>query len=99
MTDVRASIPPDPLKLPMTHPVEERLRRFNWLETRHVGADGVARVPPEFVVEQGRAVLILDTREADSLTGPLGYVPGSVWVPPAEFDARAGAGPPERVAG
>jgi hypothetical protein len=97
MTDIRASIPPDPLKLPMTLPVEERLRRFNWLETRHVGADGVARVPPEFVVEQGRAVLILDTREADSLTGPLGYVPGSVWVPLAEIDAVAAAVPPDTM--
>jgi hypothetical protein len=64
MSEPRASIPPDPLLSPMGLAVEERPRRFNWLETKHVGSDGVARVPPEFVVEQGRSVLIIDTRAA-----------------------------------
>lgn len=91
------SIPPDALKIPMSLPVEERLRRFNWLETWHVGADGVARVPPEFVVELGRSVLIVDTRDAASLTGPLGHIPGSVWVPIDEIDQVAARVAPDTM--
>lgn len=97
MSEPRPSIPPDPLQIPMTLAVEERLRRFNWLETRHVGPDGVARVPPEFVVEQGRSVLIIDTRGADELIGPLGYIPGATWVPLADIDLVARAVPPDTM--
>lgn len=97
MSAPASSIPPDPLLIPMTLPVEERLRRFNWLETWHKGADGVARLPPEFVVELGRSVLIVDTREASALTGPMGYIPGSVWVPLDEIDQVASKVAPDTM--
>ncbi|MBI5514339.1 MAG: hypothetical protein HY909_11255 [Deltaproteobacteria bacterium] len=81
----------------MTLPVEERLRRFAWLEQSHRGTDDVPRVPPEFVVELGRSVLIIDTRQADDLLGHLGYIPGTTWVPLDEVDLVASRVPADTM--
>lgn len=60
---------------------DERLFQLNWDENARRSAFGVSLVKPDFVVQQGRRVRLLDVREADELVGPLGHVPGSDWVP------------------
>jgi rhodanese-related sulfurtransferase len=64
-----------------TIPVQERMFRINWVASLERSPSGVPLHTPEFVAQQGRSVRIVDVREPDELTGPLGYIPGSHWVP------------------
>lgn len=65
---------------------EERLVRMAWLERLVRGADGVPSLSPEWVAEQGRAVLIVDVRRAHELSGPLGHLPGSTLLPASRIE-------------
>ena len=38
-------------------------------------------VSPDYVARQGRALRVVDVRDADALLGVLGHVPGTDWVP------------------
>lgn len=62
-------------------PPEERMLRANWISSLERSPNGFPLVWPEFVARQGRSVRIVDVREADELTGPLGYIPGADWIP------------------
>lgn len=73
----------------LTLPIHERLVKLNWLGQLWTAPDGTPLLPVEFVGRQGRAVQLVDVREAEELTGPLGYVPGSVWLPLARIDEAA----------
>lgn len=72
----------DPLIPPIgVLPTPERMFRVNWVASLERSPSGVPLHTPEFVAHQGRAVRIVDVREAGELTGPLGHIPGSDWVP------------------
>jgi len=77
----------------LTLPVHERLVKLNWLGQLWTAPDGTPLLPVEFVGRQGRAVQLVDVREGEELTGPLGYVPGSVWLPVAQIHEAAGRWP------
>jgi len=77
---------------------DERLFQLNWAENTRRSAFGVSLVKPDFVVQQGRRVRLLDVREADELVGPLGHVPGSDWVPTRRLsDAAAQLQPDDPI--
>lgn len=71
------SIPPD-------LPPNERRFRVNWLAHVERSPSGVPLVGPDFVAKQGRKVRLIDVREESELTGVLGYIHGSDWVPLAD---------------
>lgn len=54
------------------------LLRENWDATRRLGVDGTPMLPASFVAESGPRVWLVDVRDDDELTGPLGHIPG-VW--------------------
>jgi rhodanese-related sulfurtransferase len=62
-------------------PQAERMFRVNWVANLKTTPSGVPFVTADFTAKQGRKVRIVDVRNADELTGALGYVPGSDWVP------------------
>lgn len=76
MSETDPLIPP-----PGVIPQQERMFRINWVASLERSPSGVPLHAPEFVARQGRGVRIVDVREPDELTGPLGYVPGACWVP------------------
>lgn len=59
----------------------ERMFRVNWVANVLRSPSGVPLLRPDFVAKQGRKVRIIDVREEDELTGVLGYIPGSDWIP------------------
>lgn len=59
----------------------ERMFRINWVANLKRTPSGVPFVAADYVAKQGRRVRIVDVRNADELTGALGYVPGSDWIP------------------
>jgi rhodanese-related sulfurtransferase len=72
----------DPLIPPIgAIPQQQRMFRINWLSSLERSPSGVPLHAPEFVARQGRGVRIVDVREQDELTGPLGYIPGAQWIP------------------
>lgn len=78
-------------------PMHERLIKLNWIGQLWTAPDGTPLLSVEFVGRQGRQVRLIDVRDAEELTGPLGYIPGSEWVPLArvrEVVARYPAGTP-----
>lgn len=79
MSDAR----PDDPRIPPIGSVSqaERMFRVNWVANLDRSPSGVPLLSPEFVARQGRAVRIVDVREPDELTGPLGMIPGADWVP------------------
>jgi rhodanese-related sulfurtransferase len=71
---------------PLSEPeIADRLLRVGWSMAEQVSARGVPLLPVGFVAEQGRALQLIDVREADELTGRLGHIPGVVWVPFAQI--------------
>ena len=62
-------------------PEPERMFRLNWVANLRKTPSGVPFVTADFTAKQGRKVRLIDVREAAELTGALGYVPGSDWVP------------------
>ncbi|MBL8912146.1 MAG: rhodanese-like domain-containing protein [Archangium sp.] len=65
----------------------ERMLRVNWNSTVVRHRRGYCSLPPEFVAQQGKTVQLVDVRESEELTGTVGHVPGSRWVPLAEVEA------------
>ena len=59
----------------------ERMFRVNWVVNLKKTPSGVPFVSADFTAKQGRKVRIVDVRNPDELTGALGYIPGSDWVP------------------
>ena len=51
---------------------------------------GFWEIEPAWVEEHGAAVQIVDVREADEFTGPLGRVPGALHIPLGALTARVG---------
>lgn len=62
-------------------PQADRVFRINWVGNITRSPDGVPQHSPHFVAKQGRRVRLVDIREEQDLLGPLGYIPGSDWVP------------------
>ncbi len=62
------------------HPAE-RMFRINWIAAEFRSPSGIPLLTADYVSRLGRAVRLVDLREPDELTGPLGYIPGSDWVP------------------
>lgn len=59
----------------------ERMFRVNWVAAELRSPSGVPLLEPDYASRLGRAARLVDLRDADELTGPLGYIPGSDWVP------------------
>jgi rhodanese-related sulfurtransferase len=76
MTEHDAFIPPIGAIDPAT-----RLLRVNWVVSTVRSPSGIPMLPAEFVARQGRGVRLVDVREPAELTGPLGHIPGSDWIP------------------
>lgn len=68
-------------------PQAERMFRVNWVTNLKKTPSGVPFVTADFVAKQGRKVRVVDVRNADELTGALGYVPGSDWIPLDRVDS------------
>ncbi|MGH7039324.1 MAG: MBL fold metallo-hydrolase [Stellaceae bacterium] len=51
---------------------------------------GIWEIDPHSLEEHARAVQILDVREAEEFSGPLGHITGAVLIPLGELAARAG---------
>jgi rhodanese-related sulfurtransferase len=64
-----------------TVPEAERMFRLNWVANLKATPSGVPFVTADFTAKQGRKVRIVDVRMPDELTGALGYIPGSDWIP------------------
>ena len=58
-----------------------RLFRVNWVSALERSPSGAPLLSPEFVAAQGRAVRLVDVREASELTDAVGHVPGADWIP------------------
>ena len=85
-----ASDLPDPASLipPIgTVPSADRMFRINWVSNLARSSAGFPVVTPHFAAKQGRRVRLVDLREEAELTGPLGYVPGSDWVPESRAES------------
>lgn len=78
-------------------PQAARMFRVNWISAEVRSPTGVPMLSPDFVASLGRNARVLDLRTPDELTGPLGYIPGSVWVPEEEAEARLAACDPSEA--
>lgn len=78
-------------------PQAARMFRVNWISAEVRSPTGVPMLSPDFVASLGRNARVLDLRTPDELTGPLGYIPGSVWVPEDEVEARLAACDPHEA--
>lgn len=73
---------PDSLIPPIgSVPQAERMFRVNWVANLKKTPSGVPFVTADFTAKQGRKVRLIDVRKREELTGALGYIPGSDWVP------------------
>lgn len=63
----------------------ERKFRANWLAHIERSPSGVPLLSPDFIAKQGRKVRLIDVRDEEELTGMLGYIHGSDWVPLANI--------------
>jgi sulfur dioxygenase len=61
----------------------------NWAALRYSFA-GIWEIEPHGLEEQTAAVQILDVREPEEFTGPLGHIRGAVLIPLGELTERAG---------
>jgi rhodanese-related sulfurtransferase len=59
----------------------ERMFRVNWVANLKRTPSGVPFVTADFTAKQGRRVRLVDVRKSEELTGALGYIPGSDWIP------------------
>ncbi|RKG91694.1 rhodanese-like domain-containing protein [Corallococcus terminator] len=57
------------------------LFQMKWKAELRASGAMTPRVPVQFVAEQGRALRVIDIREREELTGLMGHIPGSLWVP------------------
>ena len=56
----------------------------------HYSFAGVWEIDPHGLEEHASEVQILDVREPDEFTGPLGHIPGAILIPLGELAGRAG---------
>ncbi|MFO0603327.1 MAG: rhodanese-like domain-containing protein [Polyangiales bacterium] len=84
-------------RIPEIGSVPQALRMFrvNWIASELRSPSGVPMHSPDYVSRLGRAAHLVDVRTPEELTGPLGYIPGSVWVPREEALARLSALDPD----
>lgn len=59
----------------------ERSFRAGWFSALKRTDGARPEVSPDYVARQGRALRVVDVRDADELLGVLGHVPGTDWVP------------------
>ena len=71
-----------------TVPQAMRMFRVNWIASELRSPSGIPLHSPDYVSRLGHVALLVDVRTPEELTGPLGYIPGSVWVPREECLAR-----------
>jgi rhodanese-related sulfurtransferase len=64
----------------------------NWTAQLYRSEAGSPLLPVEYVAGQGNAVRLIDVRNPQDFIGPLGYIPGSDWIPPERLDSL-----PERL--
>ncbi|MCB9690271.1 MAG: hypothetical protein H6736_00505 [Alphaproteobacteria bacterium] len=64
----------------------ERMFRLNWVASLERSPSGVPLHSVEYVARQGPRVRLIDIRNEDEIIGPLGYIPGSDWLPRATVD-------------
>jgi rhodanese-related sulfurtransferase len=57
------------------------LFQLKWKSELRASGSMTPRVPVQFVAEQGRALRVIDIRDKEELTGIIGHIPGSYWVP------------------
>lgn len=69
----------------------ERMFRVNWIAAEFRSPSGIPLFSADYVSRLGRAARIVDVRDAAELVGPLGFVPGSDWVPEEQTLASLGA--------
>jgi rhodanese-related sulfurtransferase len=62
-------------------PPADRMFRINWVGNLGRSPGGFPQHSPHFVAKQGRRVRLVDIRDEQDLLGPLGYIPGSNWIP------------------
>jgi rhodanese-related sulfurtransferase len=67
----------------------------NWETQLYRSDKGSPLLPVEFVAGQGSAVRLIDVRDPQDFIGPLGYIPGSDWIPPERLDSLPGRLGPE----
>ncbi len=79
----------DTATLATAEPPAVRLSRVNWIARLSRTDTGVPLLPPEFVVEQGLLVQIVDVRDEEEMIGPVGHIPGVTWVPRAQIERVA----------
>ncbi len=73
-----------------TVPQAERMFRTNWVASEMRSPRGAPLHAPDYVSRLGRAARLVDVRTPEELVGPLGYIPGSDWVPEEEvYDVLA----------
>jgi rhodanese-related sulfurtransferase len=80
-------------RIPEIGAVPQALRMFrvNWIASELRSPSGIPLHTPDYVSRLGRVAHLVDVRAPEELTGPLGYIPGSVWVPREEALARLSA--------
>jgi rhodanese-related sulfurtransferase len=59
-----------------------------WAPLRYSFA-GIWELQPEWLEEHAREVQVIDVREPDEFTGPLGHIEGAILIPLGELAARA----------
>lgn len=69
-----------PPEAPAPH-VNTVLFQLKWKAELRASGAMTPRVPVQFVAEQGRALRVIDLRDKEELTGIIGHIPGSLWVP------------------
>jgi glyoxylase-like metal-dependent hydrolase (beta-lactamase superfamily II)/rhodanese-related sulfurtransferase len=80
-----------PANLRCGRPEDERaaLAEPTWAPLRYSFA-GIWEIQPLWLEEHAREVQVVDVREPDEFTGPLGHVAGAILIPLGELAARAG---------
>ncbi|NOK19505.1 rhodanese-like domain-containing protein [Corallococcus carmarthensis] len=68
--------PPEP-----SVPANSLLFQLKWKAELRASGAMTPRVPVQFVAEQGRAIRVIDIRDKEELTGMMGHIPASLWVP------------------
>ena len=62
----------------------ERSFRVGWFSAVKRTDGARPEIAADYVARQGRTLRVVDVRDVDALTGVLGHVPGSDWIPLAE---------------
>lgn len=80
-----------PANLRCGRPEDEQsaLAEPGWAPLRYSFA-GIWEIQPQWLEEHAREVQIVDVREPDEFTGPLGHIPGASLIPLGELAMRAG---------